>query len=219
MSFFNMISQLGVVNTIRMNWHYFGWRGVLHFYIIASRNLIIDNCGGSITMMNKPTRGCIKLGLKRIGICDAKRERAIWNNSGTIKVTDHIDLGSGTRLVNSGNMIFGSNFMLKGNSKIICHREITFGDDVLISWDVLLMDTDHHKIYKLDETSQQINTPKAISIGNHVWIGCNTIILKGTSLPDNVVLAAGCVASGKYTERNCIIVGKKYLKENINWEY
>lgn len=91
-----------------------------------------------------------------------------------------------------------------------------FGDDVLISWDTLIMDSDHYRIYKLENPAEQINYTRTISIGNHVWIGCNAIILKGSVISDNSILAAGSVTSGKFTKENYIIAGNKYLKESIN---
>lgn len=33
------IKEIGLVNSLRMNYHYFGWGGVMHHYIIASRNV------------------------------------------------------------------------------------------------------------------------------------------------------------------------------------
>lgn len=33
--------EISLINTIRMNWFYFGWKGVLGGYIIAAKNLKI----------------------------------------------------------------------------------------------------------------------------------------------------------------------------------
>ena len=47
---------------------------------------------------------------------------------------------------------------------------------------------------------------KEISIGNNCFLGCNSIILKGTILGDSCIVGAGAVVSGKF-ENNCVIVG------------
>lgn len=177
------------------------------------------NLKGSVKVLEKKQRGCIKIGLKRVGICDPKHERAIWNNSDSIIIKDKVDLGSETRMVNSGTLQIGKNSMVKVNCKIICHKKITFGDNVLIWWDTLIMDTDHHKIFRLDDSTVQINSPNEVYICNHVWIGCNVIVLKGTTIADNTILAVASVASGNYSVSNCIISGKKILKDNVTWEY
>lgn len=44
------IKEIGLVNSLRMNYHYFGWGGVMHHYIIASRNVKIKKLGGSIVL-------------------------------------------------------------------------------------------------------------------------------------------------------------------------
>ena len=49
-------------------------------------------------------------------------------------------------------------------------KSINFGDDNLLSWDILMMDTDFHKIISSD--GEERNKPSAIDVGNHVWIGC-----------------------------------------------
>ena len=45
---FRKIFQIGILNTVRMNLYYFGWKGVLHAYIIASRSLKITELKGVI---------------------------------------------------------------------------------------------------------------------------------------------------------------------------
>ena len=47
---------------------------------------------------------------------------------------------------------------------------------------------------------------KPISIGKNCFIGCNSIILKGTTLGDGCVVGAGAVVSGQFPD-NSIIVG------------
>lgn len=43
-------------------------------------------------------------------------------------------------------------------------------------------------------------------IGKNCFIGCNSIILKGTVLGDGCVVGAGAVVCGKF-EDNCVIAG------------
>ena len=45
-----------------------------------------------------------------------------------------------------------------------------------------------------------------IHIGKNCFLGCNSIILKGTFLGDGCVVGAGAVVSGKF-EDNCVIAG------------
>ena len=62
------------------------------------------------------------------------------------------------------------------------------------------------------------NEGKEISIGNHVWLGIRAIILKGVSIGDNSIVAAGSVVT-KNVKANTIVSGSpaKQIKENRNW--
>lgn len=77
------------------------------------------------------------------------------------------------------------------------------------------MDTDFHNIYK---EGQVINQDRPITIGNHCWIGMNSTILKGASIPDDVVIAAGSTVTKKLLKSRCIYVNNEIVKEDIDWE-
>ena len=47
-----------------------------------------------------------------------------------------------------------------------------------------------------------------ITIGNNVWIGANTLILRGTTIGDNCVVAGGSVIRGNYPS-NTVIIQKR----------
>jgi acetyltransferase-like isoleucine patch superfamily enzyme len=64
------------------------------------------------------------------------------------------------------------------------------------------------------------NFPSApIVIGDHVWIGANATVLKGVTIGNNVIIAAGAVVTKDIPE-NCIAAGvpAKVIRSNIKWE-
>lgn len=73
-------------------------------------------------------------------------------------------------------MVFGDHVTITGKSEIVCNKRIDIGNNCLISWDVLFLDDDAHKIY--DKDGILINESKAITIEDNVWIGCRNTILK-----------------------------------------
>ena len=77
------------------------------------------------------------------------------------------------------------------------------------------MDTDFHKIY---QNGNLINEDKPIVIGNHCWIGMNCQILKGSSIPNDSIIAAGSIITKTLTRENCIYASNKIIKENIEWK-
>lgn len=69
------------------------------------------------------------------------------------------------------------------------------GNGLLCSRNVTIFDSDFHKI--VDADGNQLNTPRDIEIGDHVWIGVNTTLLRGSRIGDGAVIAAGSVVGGK----------------------
>ena len=106
----------------------------------------------------------------------------------------------------------GSGFC-NSNVKIRCSQEITIGNNVAISHDVTIMDSDAHYI---DYENYEINKP--VHIGNNVWIGTRATILKGVTIGDGAIIAAGAVVT-KDVPANCIAAGvpAKVIKENVTW--
>ena len=106
---------------------------------------------------------------------------------------------------------------MSGNSSIICQKDISFGNDCLLSWDILVMDSDFHKI--LNRQDETVNAPSPIRIGNHVWIGCRSSILKGVQIANHTVIAAGAVITKTLPDAHSIYGGNNLkLKSDIDWK-
>lgn len=106
----------------------------------------------------------------------------------------------------------GSGFF-NSNVKIRCHKQITIGNNVAISHDVTIMDSDAHRIY-----DDNYCMTKPVFIGNNVWIGSRSLIMKGVNIGDGAIVAAGSVVT-KDVPPNTLVAGvpAKILKENIKW--
>ena len=78
---------------------------------------------------------------------------------------------------------------------IDCHDEIELGNQVLIGPHAYLCDFDHdiHGTQGSAIGSRFVSEP--VCIGNHVWIGANTVILKGVTIGEGAVVGAGSVVT------------------------
>ena len=96
---------------------------------------------------------------------------------------------------------------------------IEFGDDCMLSANIKIRTGDSHSILNAN-TGERINPSKSISIGDHVWIGNSVIILKGTRIHNDCIVAAGSVVPGKCFKANSIIGGNPAtaIKEGITWQ-
>lgn len=171
---------------------------------------------GSLDIKHKKI-GLIKLGFPGVGIFDGEKDKLIWQVSGNVTFKGTANLGQGSKISvgKKGNLTIGNNFNITANSSIVCHDNIKFGDDVLVSWENLFMDTDFHKISYPNQKNR-----KGIFIGDGVWITCRNTILKGSFIGNNSVLSSGSILNKKIFGNNVLIGGNPpmVLKEGIKWE-
>lgn len=106
----------------------------------------------------------------------------------------------------------GSGFCNHG-ARIHCFNHITIGDGVYIGDDVAIRDDDGHEIIGSERPRSM-----PIVIKDHVWIGAKATILKGVTIGEGAVVAAGSVVSKDIPPR-CMVAGvpAKIIKENIAW--
>lgn len=93
---------------------------------------------------------------------------------------------------------------------LICTSDITIGDNVKIGGGTRLYTSDFHSLdpdLRSDPAADRKNRAKApITVGNNVFIGAFSIILKGVSIGDNAIIGAGSVVT-KNVPPNEIWVG------------
>lgn len=94
---------------------------------------------------------------------------------------------------------------------------VQVGKDCMLSHGVQIRSTDSHSI--VDETGVRLNPASDVEIGNHCWLGLQSILLKGTVVGAHCVIGAGAVCSKKYVKPNCVIAGNpaSIVKEKIDW--
>ena len=76
---------------------------------------------------------------------------------------------------------------------------VTIGDECLIGANVIIVDTDFHSINAENRrygTGPEQIASAPIFIGRNVFIGMNTLILKGVTIGDNSVIGAGSIVVG-----------------------
>jgi len=112
----------------------------------------------------------------------------------------------------NASIIIGNNSYINRRSEICCKKSVEIGNDCAISWDVVITDSDYHNFMSSEST-------KSVVIGNHVWIGAKSIILKGVNIGDGAVIAAGSVVN-KDVPPNVLVAGSpaKIIKQNVVWK-
>lgn len=119
------------------------------------------------------------------------------------------------------NIYIGRNVQIFGPVHIaaIEGTNIWIGDDCLFSQNVNVRSGDSHSV--IDSASEKrINWSRSIAIGPHVWVGHSAMILKGATIGQDCVIAAGAIVVGKQYPNGSIIGGNpaKVIRENITWD-
>lgn len=110
-----------------------------------------------------------------------------------IFLADYLVLKSGARICpcnENATISIGNNTTIGYHTYIFASEKIEIGDNCLIAPFVYLVDSDHN-IEKSNLINEQGNKTKSIKIGNDVWIGTGAKILKGVTISDGAVIAAG----------------------------
>jgi acetyltransferase-like isoleucine patch superfamily enzyme len=107
--------------------------------------------------------------------------------------------------------------MVKGALQVHETGSILIGRDCMISTLVYLSVSDIHPIYDRG-TGDRINPPASVTIGDHVWLGLRSMVMKGARIDDGSVVAAGAVVSG-HVPANVIVAGApaRVQRENVEW--
>lgn len=109
----------------------------------------------------------------------------------------------------------GDNVGISG-ATIYARKGIYIGENTCVGGNCKILDNDFHPIDAEDRIrllndvhggdAADLIPTREIHIGKNCFLGCNSIILKGTVLGDGCVVGAGAVVSGKF-EDNCVIAG------------
>ena len=161
-------------------------------WIIPYRNAVIDLAPGAKIILedghflvnaNKPsgTRSEAYVILRK----NAKlhiRGLTQLNYRATIEVHENAEVDIGSAYINS-------------DAVILATESIHIGHGCLISRMVFIYDADHHDI--VNEDGKVINPPRPVIVGDHVWIGLQSLLLRGSKIGDGAVIAANSLVGGK----------------------
>lgn len=109
-----------------------------------------------------------------------------------------------------GELQIGSHCFFNTNTSITCVNKVTIGEYCKFGNNLVIVDHDHNF---RENNADGLNSDKdefksaEIMIGNGVWVGANCVILKGVTIGDRAVIAAGSIV------RKDIPAGASYYEE------
>jgi len=208
----------GIPKSIYVNFRLLPFKQAVFLPIIVSRKTKLRSLSGK-AHLTKIKTGIVRIGFGGTDMMDYRYERSILKITGDIYFQGKTKIGVGAKIMVSGKLTLGNNFDITGDAMIICAKEIQIGNNCMIAWQSILMDTDQHAIY--DDKKSIINQDKPILIGNDVWVGAKSFILKGSTIPDGCIVGANTTIAKEFKEQKAVIAGNpaKIIKENISWNH
>ncbi len=98
----------------------------------------------------------------------------------------------------NGKLIIGKNVAMSSTA-IVCREYIEIGNNVYLGGNVVIYDTDFHSLQPDDRLDSKLDVSNArtapVIIGNNVFIGAHSTILKGVNIGNNTVIGACSVVT------------------------
>lgn len=207
------------IKTIWMNFRALPFKQAIKFPIIVAYNVKIKSVG-KIVLRDDVHIGMVSIGVIRISDFENNSSRTVFNNMGEISIGGNVKLHPGAVIVihPGAVMTLGRRVGIGGNSKVICYKSITIGNDFRCSWNSQILDTDFHFLHNIVKDKYYPRS-KAVVIGDNVFVGNGSTIAKGTVIPDGCVVSCISKVSGDFTSSgaNLLIVGNpaKVVKTGV----
>ncbi len=121
-----------------------------------------------------------------------------------------VEIGVWGREPGSGRITIGDACLMSPGSRITASDEVVVGDGVMLANSAYITDCDWHSIYDRMVRDE----PMPVHIGDNVWLGDGSAVLKGVTIGENSVVAARAVVT-RDVPPNVVVAGSpaKVIKE------
>lgn len=121
------------------------------------------------------------------------------------QVTLSVGYSQGAPNLPARGLVIGDRCVIGARTSLTAHTSIAIGDDVWFGQDIFVSDASHGYQDVDVPIGRQLGEHQPVAIGAGTWIGHGSIILPGTTIGRNVVVAAGSVVRG--TVEDYAVVG------------
>ena len=141
------------------------------------------------------------------------------NKKESIVIGDNSFIDANLLCASRGEIIIGNNTWIGSGSYLKCAKKIEIGNFCMFADNIIIQDTDCHSLdknkrrdflklpYKKRDIDIWYESPiDEVIIGNDVWVGIYSIILKGVKIGDGAIIGAGSVVTSDVPE-NTIVAG------------
>ena len=154
-------------------------------------------------------------GVKYSGSVRFRRPGSTIRIGALTDITGHIGLGENCTVTIGEGVWIGRGFEITAAEG----QSVTIGDDCLIAPLTNVRADDSHPLY--DRVSgRRINESRSVHIGDHVWIGRDSVVLPGSRIDDGAVIGfRGMVTGSRPVPARSLAVGSpvRVIRRNVVW--
>jgi acetyltransferase-like isoleucine patch superfamily enzyme len=115
------------------------------------------------------------------------------------------------RVEKGAELHLGDNNLINTGTSINVIKKVEMGSNCLVSQDVAIRDNDGHKLEGTEWVAP-------VKIGDNVWLGFRSMVLKGVTIGDGAVVAAGAVVASDVPPRALVGgVPARVIREGVRW--
>jgi acetyltransferase-like isoleucine patch superfamily enzyme len=115
-------------------------------------------------------------------------------------------------------LTIGDGTFINEGSELHVGLRVTIGARCAIAGQVIIRDRDSHRLGSAGDDAPLVESLRPVSIGDHVWIGSRAIVLKGVSIGEGAVIAAGAVVTADVPSKS-LVAGNpaRVIREGVRW--
>ena len=202
-----------IPKSLYLSLKFYPFRKAIKLPILVCYNCRIISLKGKIIGGGK-----LRMGFDRVGLYDKKYSPPIIELNGILKITGVVSMGQGAKISvgKNGLLEIGNHFHNTAEGAIVCNKHIRIGENVLTSWNTLIMDTDFHQAIDIED-NRILDSEKEVIIENNAWICTRAVVLKGAVVGEGCIVGANALVSKAYHDKNLLIAGNpaSIKKKNI----
>ena len=119
------------------------------------------------------------------------------------EAAQHVKIGVWGRAPGEGRLTIGDAVLMSPGVRIACSDDIRIGDGVMMANGVYVTDSDWHGLY---DRVARADHPTPVVIGRNAWLGDGAKVLKGVTVGENSIVAAGAVVT-RDVPANTVVAG------------
>jgi len=117
--------------------------------------------------------------------------------------SERVKIGVWGREPDQGEITIGDYALISPGSRITAGDKVVIGNSVMMANGVYITDSDWHGIYDRSHRTEEVSP---VIIEDNVWLGDCSKVLKGVTIGENSIVAAGAVVT-KDVPANVVVAG------------